>query len=310
MRNTLTTYVEKASTSKTLRALLLSLALLWVNGEVLAQTQEDQTKKDLIETVSDSIKTPDSVKEISLQDDINLGLGWKQLESAGKGTSEQPWIEPDLPDEDDSPKDSPEEPETTKKPAIDVHGMVRWGSDVTPLLWSVLSDKAALILSIDASNPQTGLWLSITRADDFDKSMDNPASQVTIFDFYWLKQIWKASVMVDWEYTTIDKLPGSDSFTPIAWCTYDAWKWWNLDIWAWHTFQKWEDGDVVRLWVAKKLNECLSLAAQGFYSSDLSKKFYGRVQADVKLGKWFGVQLSFIAKEWKITPTAWVIYKF
>lgn len=115
MRNTLTTYVEKASTSKTLRALLLSLALLWVNGEVWAQTQEDQTKKDLIETVSDSIKTPDSVKEISLQDDINLGLGWKQLESAGKGTSEQPWIEPDLPDEDDSPKDSPEEPETTKK---------------------------------------------------------------------------------------------------------------------------------------------------------------------------------------------------
>ncbi len=202
--------------------------------------------------------------------------------------------------------------EVTKKeePKIAVHGTVRWGSDVTPLLWSVLSDKAALMLSIDASHPQTWFWLTVTRLDDFDKSMDNPASQVSIFDLYRQKQIWKASVMLDGEYMTIDKLPGTDSFTPIAWCIYDAWKWWTLDTWAWRCFQKWDDVDVVRLWIAKKLNKSLSLAAQGFYSSDLSKKFYGRVQADVKLWGWFGVQLSFIAKEWKITPTAWVLYKF
>lgn len=193
---------------------------------------------------------------------------------------------------------------------IDVHGTLRWWSDVTPLLWSVLSDKPALMLSIDVSHPKTGLWATLIRLDDFDKSMDSPASQVTILDMYWQKQIWKASVMLDGEYMTIDKLSGADSFTPIVWCTYDAWKWWTLDTWAWHCFQKWDDVDVVRLWITKKLDECLSLAAQGFYSSDLSKKFYGRVQADVKLWGWFGVQLSFIAKEWKITPTAWVLYKF
>ena len=213
-------------------------------------------------------------------------------------------------DEIKIPKEIASEGLKKEKSKISVHGMVRWWSDVTPLLWSVLSDKPALMLSIDVSHPKTWLWTTLIRLDDFDKSMDSPASQVTILDMYWQKQIWKASVMLDGEYMTIDKLSGADSFTPIVWCTYDAWKWWTLDTWAWHCFQKWDDVDVVRLWITKKLDECLSLAAQGFYSSDLSKKFYGRVQADVKLWGWFGVQLSFIAKEWEITPTAWVLYKF
>ena len=224
----------------------------------------------------------------------------------------EPWITGwDWDDVDEGEEDWDEGKwEKKEKSNISVHGTVRWGSDVTPLLWSVLSDKPALMLSIDVSHSKTWLWTTLIRLDDFDKSMDSPASQVTILDMYWQKQIWKASVILDWEYMTIDKLSGADSFTPIVWCTYDAWKWWTLDTWAWHCFQKWDDVDVVRLWIAKKLDECLSLAAQGFYSSDLSKKFYGRVQADVKLWGWFGVQLSFIAKEWKITPTAWVLYKF
>lgn len=200
--------------------------------------------------------------------------------------------------------------EEIKKPKIDVHGMIRWGSDVTPLLWTKLSNEPAIILSIDVSNPQTWLWATLIRADDFNKSMDNPASQATIMDLYWQKQFWNASIMVDWEYVSLDKLPGSDSFTPIVWCTYDVWKWWNLDAWACHTFQKWDDVDIIRLWVTKNLDKGLSLAAQAFYSSNLSKKFYGRVQANVKLGGWLWVQLSFIAKNWEITPTAWIQYNF
>lgn len=197
-----------------------------------------------------------------------------------------------------------------KTKTLEVHGTVRWGSDVTPLLWSVLSDNPALMLTIDASNPQTWLWVSIIRADDFDTSMDNPAGQATLVDLYWQKKFWNLSVMWVWEYAHIDKLPGADSFTPIVWCTYEAWKWWTIDAWAWHTIQEWDDIDVVRLWVTKQLNESLSLAAQGFYRSDLSKKFYGRVQANVILWKGFWAQLSFIAQEWKITPTAWILYKF
>lgn len=59
-----------------------------------------------------------------------------------------------------------------KEKKLEIHGMIRWGSDVTPLLWSVLSDNPALMLTIDASNPQTWLWVSVIRANDFDKSME------------------------------------------------------------------------------------------------------------------------------------------
>ena len=193
---------------------------------------------------------------------------------------------------------------------IDVHGMVRWWSNVTPLLWSVLGDKPALMLNVDVSNPQTWLWAAITRMDDFNKNMDNPASQATIFDVYYQKKIKKASVYLYWEYTTLDKLKWGDSFTPIVWCTYNAWKWWNLDTWYCHSFQKGNDCDFVRLWVTKGLNKSLSIAIQGFYRSDLPKNFYGRISADINLWNGFWAQISFIAKEWKVTPVAWVFYKF
>ena len=68
--------------------------------------------------------------------------------------------------------------------------------------------------------------------------------------------------------------------------------------------------DIVRLWITKQLNEGLSLAAQAFYRSDLSGRFYGRVQADINLWGWFGVQLSFIVKDGKIIPTTWILCKF
>ena len=197
-----------------------------------------------------------------------------------------------------------------KESIFEIHGSVRWGSDVTPLLWSVLSDRPALILTLDVSNPQTWLWASVIRADDFSSSMENPASQVTLFDLYWHKKFWKLWVTAVWEYASIDKLPWAESITPLVWVTYDAWKWWIFDAWVWHTFQKWEDADMVRLWVTKKLDEAFSVAAQVFYNSELTKKAYVRVQANVSFGKWFWAQLSFIYKEGKLTPTFWVVYWF
>jgi len=212
--------------------------------------------------------------------------------------------------------DDPEEWETDaektkeKKSKLEFHGQVWAGSDVTPLLWSVLSDRPALILTLDVSNPQTWLWASVIRADDFSKSMENPASQVTLVDLYWQKKFWKVWVTAVWEYASIDKLPWAESITPLVWVTYDAWKWWIFDAWVWHTFQKWEDVDMLRIWVTKKLDEAFSVAAQVFYNSELAKKVYIRVQADVSFGKWFGAQLSFIYKEGKLTPTMWVVYGF
>ncbi len=67
---------------------------------------------------------------------------------------------------------------------------------------------------------------------------------------------------------------------------------------------------MARIWVTKRLDEAFSVATQVFYNSELAKKTYIRIQADVKFEKWFGAQLSFIFKDWKITPTAWIIYKF
>lgn len=282
--------------------LLFGEASEWIAQQALAQ----ERKQDTIELVVQAQTKTMPDKTISWDDAIKL-----------------PGIEPD-PD----PDLKPEEWETTweweeaweweaqtkewkeKEKKLEIHGTIRWGSDVTPLLWSVLSDNPALMLTIDASNPQTWLWVSVIRADDFDKSMENPAWQATLVDLYRQKKFGNFTITWVWEYAGIDKLPGADSFTPIVWCTYDAWKWWVIDARAWHTFQEWEDIDVVRLWVTKQLNEGLSLAAQWFYRSDLSRKFYGRVQANVILGKWFWAQLSLIAQEWKLTPTAWVLYKF
>ena len=197
-----------------------------------------------------------------------------------------------------------------EKKWIDVHWMLRWWSNVTPMLGSVLSNKPSLMISVSATHPQTWLWACITRMDDFDKSLESPASQLTMFDIYWAKTLWKTSFNLFWEYATIDKSTESNSFTPIAGLTYDAWQWWTLDSRFCHTFQKWEDSDIIRVWLTKKLNKSLDLAMQWFYRSDLAKKFYGRVIVNVDLGKWFGVQLSCIAKDWKLTPTTWVMFKF
>lgn len=197
-----------------------------------------------------------------------------------------------------------------KKSRVEFHWSARLWSNVTPLLWSLLSDKPALRLTIDASDSKSGIWASVIRFDDFNKNMDDPASQLTMVDLYCQKQFWKFSVTWVWEYVNIDKMPGADSFTPIILCTYDAWKWLTIDACYCHTFQKWTDVEDFRIWATKTFNETFSLAAQAFYKYDWNHKFSGRVQANVNLKNGLWAQLSFTAKDWKITPTAWVMYKF
>ena len=251
--------------------------------ETAYQTPDDMSDSTI--SFSDVVSLSDMESDTTVVD----SLGW--------------WDEPEE-------WEAPVEESQKQKSKIEIHGSVRWGSEVTPLLWSVLSDRPALILTLDVSNPQTWLWASVIRADDFSKSMENPASQVTLVDLYWQKKFWKVWVTAVWEYASIDKLPWAESITPLVWVTYDAWKWWIFDAWVWHTFQKWEDVDMLRIWVTKKLDEAFSVAAQVFYNSELAKKVYIRVQADVSFGKWFGAQLSFIYKEGKLTPTMWVVYGF
>ena len=192
-----------------------------------------------------------------------------------------------------------------EKSNLEVHGSVRAWSNVTPLLWSVLSDTPAFRFTIDISDPKTGLWASVIRFDDFNKSMDNPASQLTMVDLYWHKKFWKVSFTWVWEYANIDKIPWSDSFTPIIWATYDAWKWWTFDTWACYTIQKGEDVAAFRAWVVKKINDAFSLAAQVIHNNGLSWHF----QAKLKITNKLSMEIGWIAdKNWKITPTAWVLF--
>jgi len=293
----------EGSKTKTLLKSLAAWIMLFFAKDALAQevvVQDPQTtdKEVVYQTPADlpdsTILLDDAVKSSGIETDSE----WWDTDGEVAGEWQDKWK-----------KESVEQWKEKKSP-IEIHWSVRWGSDVTPLFWSVLSDRPALILTLDVSNPKTWLWASVIRADDFSKSMDNPASQVTLVDLYWQKKFWKVWVTAVWEFASIDKLPWAENITPLVWVTYDAWLWWTFDAWAWHTFQKWEDEDMIRLWVTKKLDETFSLAAQVFINSGLSKKVSGRVQANVTLGKWFWAQLSFIAKDGKITPTAWVIFKF
>ena len=191
-----------------------------------------------------------------------------------------------------------------KESNLEVHGSVRAWSNVTPLLWSVLSNTPACRFTIDVSDPKSWFWASVIRFDDFNKSMENPASQLTMIDLYLQKKLWKVSIIWVWEYANIDKIPWSDSFTPMIWASYNAWKWWNFDIWGCYTIQRWEDVAAFRAWVIKEFNDAFLLAAQVIYNEKISWHF----QAKVKINKKSSIEIGWIVDEnGKITPTAWIL---
>lgn len=207
-------------------------------------------------------------------------------------------------------KEEKEQSNSKEKSPIAVHWLIQVWKIVIPDYADVASENAAALVVVDASHEKTWLWVSVIRIDDFNKSPDNPISKATVINPHWDKTFGKASVSVNSEFAFLDKMPEWNGITSkIAW-TYDFWKGWNFEGAHFHGFNKWPDSDAFRASITKKINDALSLTAQWWYKSDYDKKFFGRVIMDVNLWNWFWAQMSCIARDWKLTPTMWVVYNF
>jgi len=211
-------------------------------------------------------------------------------------------------------EDSPETPDTTKKDEskISIGWMFEVWSGVAADAAEVCSTNPELLSVLNMSHKKTGLWISLVRLDDFSKDMSNPCSQVTIVNPYWSTKLWpdgKFSVTAEWKYTFFDKIPELNGFSPDIKLAYSD-KGWTVEAMYIHKFQKWADSDAFRLSVSKTFDEILQLTTRAWFETGYDKHFYGQIIATVDLGHGFLVEMSFIAKYWKITPTAWILYRF
>lgn len=77
-----------------------------------------------------------------------------------------------------------------------------------------------------------------------------------------------------------------------------------------HKFKKWADSDAFRLSVSKQIDDIVKLTAQWRYETGCDSHFYDRLICDAKLGNWLGAQVSLINKNWKLVPTAVIVYTF
>ena len=196
---------------------------------------------------------------------------------------------------------------------IAVHWLIQVWTSIVPDFAEICSDKASLLICLDASNPQTWLWLTIARLDDFHEDPEYPASKATVINGHRNKTFWeewRASISIEWKYTFIDNLPWANGFAPDIVGSYTTKNWWTFEWMYSHAFKEWKDRDAIRLWVTKKINDALSLTAQWWYKSDYDKVFFGRIIANVNFWEWFWAQLSCVAKDWELIPTVWVLYKF
>ena len=194
---------------------------------------------------------------------------------------------------------------------LQVHGFVQVWTSVVPDFAGIFSDKVSGMVCIDAKDKGTWLWLTIVRLDDFHTDPKYPLSRASVVVPYWTisSKDGKRSGWASVEFSFIDQMPGSVGVTPvIVWSYSDSG--WTIEWKYFHDFQEWKDMDAVRLWITKKIWKILSLTAQWWYKSDYAGKVYGRVIADVDLWGWFWAQLSCIAKDWKLIPTWWVMYRF
>ena len=200
-----------------------------------------------------------------------------------------------------------------EKKWVDVHGMVQVWSWVAWDYAQMCTDKAALTAVLDVSHQKTWLGFTAVRLDDFHDDPAQPTSKATVLNTHWSKTFWKDGqrhLGVDGKYTFIDHLPQANWFSPDVVWSYSTKDWWAFEWMYGHKFKDGKDSDAFRLSVSKKIDEALKLTAQWWYETWYDKHFYGRVLLDVDLWSGFGAQLSCIAKDWKLTPTAWVMYKF
>lgn len=327
----------------TLKWLVLSAALLWVlwsPTEAWAKTvSSDDDGVKVTEVTKPWTAVMQPWMEVTQQNDtIFLEDTIKMIEKDG------PWIEPDL---DDDGKDSRTLPKDKdgwekkwddgeKKPWVTgwdwdydvpdielgqgwekkwsriwVHGFVQVWTSVVPDFAGIFSDKVSWMIGIDAKDPKTWLWLTVIRLDDFYTDPEYPLSRASVVVPYRTitSKDGKRSLWTSVEFSFVDQMPGDVGVMPVVVWTYsDGWR--TIEWKYFHDIRKWEDMDAFRLWITKKIWDILSLTVQWWYKSDYAEKFYGRVIADVNLWGGFWAQLSCIAKDWKLTPTAWVMYKF
>lgn len=200
-----------------------------------------------------------------------------------------------------------------KESRMAVHGMIQVWTSIVPDFADILSDKCSMLMCVDASDKKTWLWLTVARLDDFHKDPDFPASKATVINAHWGKTFWdawRASAAVELKYSLIDNLPEANGFAPDVIGSYSTKNWRTFEWMYSHGFNKWKDMNAVRLWITKKINDALELTAQWRYKSDYDKNFFWRVIMNVDIWNGLWAQLSCVAKDWKLTPTAWVVYKF
>ena len=267
----------------------------------------DEAVKLCAGTASPTITLDEAVKWPEMEPDT---IWWEVLEWWDGPDGEAPQ---ETVDTDASP-DTPETPDTTKKEEskISIGWMVGFGSGVAADAAEVCSSNPELLWVLNVSHKKTGLWISLVRLDDFSESMSNPVSQVTIVNPYWSTKLWpdgKFSVTAEWKYSFFDKIPELNWFSPDIKLAYSD-KGWTVETMYTHKFQKWADSDAFRLSVSKTFDEIFQLTAQWWYETGYDKHFYGRLIATVDLWHGLLVEMSFIAKHWKITPTAWILYRF
>jgi len=192
-----------------------------------------------------------------------------------------------------------------------VHGFVQVWTSVVPDFAGIFSDKVSWMIGIDAKDSKTWLWLTVIRLDDFHSDSEFPLSRASVLVPYWSisAKDGKRSAWASVEFSFIDQMPESVWVTPVVVWTYSK-SGWTFEWKYFHDIREWEDMDAFRLWITKKIWDILSLTAQGRCKSDYEGKFYERVIADVDLWDGLWAQLSCIVKDWKLTPTMWVVYKF
>ena len=302
----------------TLKWLLLSTALFWalswspteawartvssgddgvkVTAVTQPWTEAMRSWREVTQLWEDVAKSWTEVKQqkdtISLEDAIEM-MKDEETYVVEKGG---PWIEPG-PD---------------WEPWILTHWFVQAWSSVVPDFAEICSDKPALMIGIDATHEKTWLWVTVIRLDDFHKDPKYPVSRATVVSPHRWKSFvdGRVTVWVEGEVVFIDALPDAVWVTAKVVWSYSIWDGWTLDWMYAHSFEKWGGSDWVRLWISKKIDDALRVTAQWWYKTDYEGKFFGRVIADVDLWGWFWAQLSCIAKDWKLTPTAWIIYSF
>lgn len=281
-----------------LATLLLGKPWYWVAQEVKTQDRKDYWKELVMKENSANKEATDTISRYD-------ATWWEWV-----------WIEKDPVDWEKTDWDDwetwwvEEEKQSDKKWWVKVHWMLYGWTWVAWDYAEVCSDRWTLVSVVDVSHSQTWLWFTAIRLDDFHNDPDQPASRATVLNPHWNKQFWRLWIGVEWKYTFIDNLPQANWFSPDVVLSYTADGWRTFEWMYAHKFKTWEDSDAFRLTVSKKINEVLKLTWQWWYETWYDKKFYGRIIVDVDLWNWFWAQLSCIAKYWKLTPTAWIVYKF